>query len=386
MTFRGADLDAILCFSHLRWDFVFQRPQQVLSRAARQHRVFYIEEPRQLDVQEAALKVRLSDEGVHVVSPHLPLAQHEGFAARSVRSLVDELVGRYNIRDHVQWYYTPMALPASRHLNRACVVYDCMDELALFKNAPAELSALESELFRHASVVFTGGHSLFEHKRLRHHNVHVFPSAVDAAHFAHTTASEDPADQRSLRRPRIGFYGVLDERFDPQLLAGAAQMRPDWQFILIGPVVKIEPSGLPRAANIHYLGQRPYASLPAYLHHWDIAFLPFARNEATRFISPTKTLEYLAAGKPVISTSVQDVVEPYGQRGWVAIADDAASFIRAADTILAGRSPKGRPGDIERFIADMSWDSTWSRMQDLITSARGHARCAPRRHDVSVAV
>jgi UDP-galactopyranose mutase len=265
-----------------------------------------------------------------------------------------------------------MALASTDHWTPDAVVYDCMDELSAFKGAPAGLKEAEVDLLSRASLVLTGGRSLFNAKRHAHGNVHLFPSSVDVAHFQYARkAMADPSDQAPIAHPRLGFIGVIDERMDVNLLDELAAMRPDWQIVMIGPVVKIDPASLPRRHNLHYLGPKTYAELPKYLAGWDVALMPFARNESTRYISPTKTPEYLAAGKPVVSTAIADVVEPYGRLGLVWIADDVRAFVDACATALAETSPK-RQAQADVFLQANSWDDTWSRidtlMQDVIDS------------------
>jgi len=356
----------LICFSHLRWSFVFQRPQHLLSRYARERRVFFVEEPI-FDDGPDRLELTVSDENVHVVIPHLKHDTLDTDAAQA--TLLRDLMAQQAIRRYVLWYYTPMALPIAQDLEPLSIVYDCMDQLAAFKDAPPALLERERELFKQADVVFTGGYSLYEEKKHRHSNVHPFPSSVDVPHFARARAPQaEPEDQRILTRPRLGFYGVIDERMDLELIAGAAAARPNWNFVLVGPVVKIESSSLPRAANIHYLGGKTYSELPSYAAGWDVALLPFARNESTRFISPTKTPEYLAAGLPVVSTSIRDVREPYEKLGLVRIADSVSDFVRACDAALAG--PSGpRLAAADAFLAQLSWDETWSQMSQLVERA-----------------
>ena len=271
----------------------------------------------------------------------------------------------------VRWYYTPMMLPFSEHVTADCVVYDCMDELANFKGAPPELLPLEQRLLERADLVFTGGYSLYEAKRGRHPNVHAFPSSVDVAHFAAARADgAEPADQRALPRPRFGFYGVVDERMDLALLAEVADARPDWSLVIVGPVVKIGEGDLPHRPNLHYLGGKTYNELPDYLRGWDVALMPFAVNEATRFISPTKTPEYLAAGRPVVSTPIADVVRSYGACPAVRIADTPAAFVAACDEALAlARQPDSWLGEVDAMLADMNWDTTQHDMAELIDAA-----------------
>jgi UDP-galactopyranose mutase len=363
-TNSGGGAMNIVCLSHLRWNFVFQRPQHLLSRAAREGRVLFVEEPVE-SLDGASLTVTEQD-SVLVCVPRLPAKARKLEQTRMLRDLVSSAVRTHMPHPYVLWLYTPMALPFSRQLRPAATVYDCMDELSAFAGAPKVLRKREGELFQKADVVFTGGQSLYEAKRFRHPNVHAFPSCVDAAHFERArTIRHDPADQRGIPRPRIGFFGVIDERMDYDLLRGLASARPAWQFVFVGPTAKIEPANLPRAANIHYLGAKSYAELPAYIAGWDVAMLPFARNEATRFISPTKTPEYLAAGKPVVSTSIRDVVRPYGQRGLARIADTVSDFTAAVETALV-EDPIERLRAGDAFLTHLSWDGTWTRMKQLI--------------------
>jgi UDP-galactopyranose mutase len=356
----------VLCFSHLRWNFVFQRPQHLLSRCARDHRVFFIEEPIFDASRGDEMSVAATDSGVHVVVPHLSDSAHDD-VPRRVRVLLNRLLAGYRVRPDILWYYTPMALHFSGHLAARAVVYDCMDELSAFAGAPPGLLEAERALLARADLVFTGGCSLYEAKKHLHPNIHPFPSSVDVAHFARARDASlaAPADQAMLARPRIGFFGVLDERFDRDLIAGVANLRPDWQIVLVGPIVKVDPAALPQAPNIHYLGQKSYRDLPAYLAGWDVAMLPFARNDATRFISPTKTPEYLAGGRPVVSTSIADVVHPYGDLGLARIADTPDAFVSAAVAAMADDLMEHRRR-ADRLLQTMSWDRTWAAMSEHI--------------------
>jgi UDP-galactopyranose mutase len=344
-----------------------------MTRCAADRRVFFVEEPEYRDVSAPALETSASGR-VTVVVPVLPKRFERNDAAGAQRALIDELIERERISEYVLWYYTPMALAFTDHLQPAAVVYDCMDELAAFKGADATIAARESELMSRACLVLTGGQSLYEAKRHRHANIHPFPSSVDVAHFATARrVTIDPVDQASIPRPRLGFFGVIDERMDLHLVEGVAAARRDWQIVMIGPVVKIEPALLPRSANIHYLGAKSYDELPAYVAGWDVAIMPFARNEATKFISPTKTPEYLAAGKPVVSTSIRDVVRPYGQQGLVRIADQVPAFTRACIAAMT-EDPSKRITRADAFLRQTSWDGTWTQIKRLLDDApRGDA-------------
>ena len=375
-------LPDVICFSHLRWNFVFQRPQHLMTRCARDSaRLFYVEEPIYEDGIAPHIQIEMS-RGVRVVVPHLPSGVEQGESQQLQRRLLNELLAREQVHNFVAWYYTPMALAFSDHLAPMAVVYDCMDELSAFKGAPAVLKDREAVLLNRAGLVLTGGQSLYEAKRHQHHNIHPFPSSVDVAHFAQArTVSEDPADQALIPHPRLGFFGVIDERMDIELLDGVAAARPDWHLVMLGPVVKIDPAHLPRRSNIHYLGSKRYEELPAYLAGWDVALLPFARNEATRFISPTKTPEYMAAARPVVSTSIRDVVRPYGQLGLVRIADSVPAFVEACAAAM-NEDPAARIRQADAFLRQTSWDGTWLRIRVLVEALlrpQEDARAAPMR-------
>ena len=352
----------LLCFSHLRWNFVYQRPQHLLSRAARYANVFFMEEPILAEVQEPEFRNEVQACGVRVLTPLFPrdYAEEESIAIQ--RLLLDQFLECEDIADFIAWYYTPMALSFTNHLNPQVTIYDCMDQLSAFQGAPPALGDWERELFRRADAVFTGGRSLFEAKRGQHDSVHLFPSSIDYAHFAASrTPMLEPEDQRSIPHPRIGFFGVIDERLDRTLLEEIAAREPSYHFVLIGPVVKIREEDLPQAANIHYLGQKQYSELPRYIAHWDAAMLPFALNESTRFISPTKTPEYLAAGKPVISTPVRDVAEPYGNLRLARIASTPEEFCSAIALSLEPQDPGWLP-TVDEFLRNTSWDQTFQEM------------------------
>ena len=360
----------LVCFSHLRWNFVYQRPQHLMSRCARERRVFYIEEPEPVDAP-AHMKMEKDPSGVIVVKPCVPAGLNDEETKIVMKELVDRFFAE-EIDEFILWYYTPMALDFSRHLQPALTVYDCMDELSLFKGAPARLQDLEKELISRADLIFTGGQTLYENKRNGHDNVYLFPSSIDAPHFEQARKKQsDPADQADIPHPRLGFFGVIDERMDLELLEQLAQARPNWHVVILGPVVKIEHESLPYLPNIHYLGMKSYEQLPEYLANWEIALLPFALNDSTRFISPTKIPEYLAGGKPVISTPIRDVIKPYGEQKLVSIAANAGEFVDAVDMILDMKKENIDTwlSKVDQQLSQNSWDYTWKRMMTLIESS-----------------
>ncbi|MET0311002.1 MAG: glycosyltransferase [Burkholderiaceae bacterium] len=371
-------MNSLIVFSHLRWNFVYQRPQHLLTRMALRCPVVYIEEPvtgaatDELEIIDAA-------PGVEVWRPHVRRTEPGMAAVHTpvLQRLVKAAIRQKRILSYWLWFYTPMAVPVASGLDPDGIVYDCMDELSLFRGAPPDLLVHEATLLRNADVVFTGGRSLYNAKRAQRPSVHCFPSSVDALHFR--PGVTEHAQQARLPRPRLGYCGVIDERIDLGLVAGIASARPEWSIVMVGPTAKIDPASLPRAPNLHWLGQQRYEDLPAFIAGWDICLLPFALNDATRFISPTKTLEYMACAKPAVSTAIKDVVEPYGHV--VPIRADVAGFVEACENFL-GRNAAARAAH-ERMLAEIvagtSWDATAASMYDLIVKSAPATVTSPRR-------
>lgn len=368
----------LICFSHLRWNFVHQRPQHILTLASRQHSVIYLEEPIFEEGSHPTVRVSEATPGIKIVTPVLPPGTSATKADAIQRRLLDQIVTSTPHGRLTTWYYTPMALRFSDHLVCDVCIYDCMDELSAFKNAPAELAQMEKALLRRADIVFTGGQSLYEAKRGLHPSIYPFPSSIDVEHFHQARApGKEPADQAGIPHPRVGYFGVIDERLDIDLVSHAAEAMPDVQFVMLGPVVKIDPASLPKASNLHWLSAKSYTDLPAYLGHWSAGWMPFALNEATRYISPTKTPEFLAAGLPVVSTAIVDVVRSYGAAGLVDIVD-------AEDVEATLRSVLGQPRDlrlakIDAYLAEMSWERTWDAMTAHIQRATAMKTVVPFR-------
>ncbi len=361
-------MPTLIVFCHLRWDFVFQRPQHLMTRLAEHYQILFVEEPVYTEGQ-AHLKKTAVAPNITVCQPHTAI-HAPGFHDDQIPTLHALLAGLVPDGERpVVWFYTPMALPLLQGLHPSLVVYDCMDELAAFKNAPKQLLQRESALLNIADLVFTGGPSLYESKRGSHANAHCFPSSVDAQHFSKALdRSTSHPDQASIPGPRLGFYGVIDERFDAGLVKAMAAAHPEWQIVLVGPVVKIDPADLPQAPNVHYLGQRSYDELPKFLAGWDVCLLPFALNDSTKFISPTKVLEYMAAELPSVSTPITDVKVPYGDI--VAIADTPQAFIAACERILAASDEEKAKmaARMREIVAGTSWTKTANRMHELIST------------------
>jgi glycosyltransferase involved in cell wall biosynthesis len=355
----------LICFSHLRWDFVWQRPQQLLTRATAQFAVVFVEEPIFIETDSPRLTFAIRERGVIVVVPNLALGTDNEVAVEQQQSLLQSLLDLAGARERVLWYYTPIALAFSSSLARDVTVYDKMDELAAFFGAPPQLRALEDELLKKADVVFAGGVSLYETTRARRENVHLFPSSVDMAHFSRARELRQSMGRREASPATLGFFGVIDERMDVGLLESIARLRPNWKIDVIGPVVKIDASMLPKLPNINWAGPCPYANLPERLANWDVGIMPFARNEATRYISPTKTPEFLAAGLPVVSTPIVDVVRAYGEAGLVIIASTAEEFVQKIEALSSG-SRLDWLRNVDARLATDSWDATWRGMLNQI--------------------
>jgi UDP-galactopyranose mutase len=359
-----------------------------MTRAAQSYDVLFIEEPIREPGATHHFRSAHPVDGVTVLTPVIQEGMSPELETASIRSLLDTTLALRPASRTISWYYSPMALSFSNHLANDLCTYDCMDELSAFRGAPKALTVMESWLFSRAHLVFTGGYSLYEAKRKWHDNVHAFPSSIDADHFGKATASEEleePADQKAIPHPRIGFFGVIDERMNLDLIDQLAQLRPEWQFVMLGPVVKIDPSTLPRRPNLHWLGGKDYSELPGYLAGWDAGIMPFAMNEATRFISPTKTPEFLAAEVPVVSTPIRDVVRPYGDKGLVEIASTPEEFAQRIDLVMH-RPKQAWLAEVREQLATTSWDKTWRDMQNLMEAKLSERTRVFRRPAVERAV
>jgi UDP-galactopyranose mutase len=334
--------------------------------------VVFFEEPLTTLASGGApgLDLRRSLEGVLIATPLLPPGLDAAEADAAQRDLLDGLLAKLAAPVAVAWFFTPIALTFSGHVRPAVTVYDCMDELSLFRGASPKIAFLERRLLKQADLVFAGGRSLYEAKRRLHARTHLFPSSVDAAHFrrARCQPFTEPLDQAGLARPRIGFFGVIDERLDYSLIDAVAAARPAWQLVMLGPTAKVDPTSLPHRPNLYWLGMKPYSELPAYLAGWEAGWMPFALNEATRFISPTKTPEFLAAGVPLVSTSVPDVVNDWKPDRLVEIADGPDAVVAALEALLT-RPQQPWLARVDQRLNWLSWNATWARMQRLIQDA-----------------
>jgi UDP-galactopyranose mutase len=368
------DRTPLVVFSHLRWDFVYQRPQHVMSRLAAYRPVLFVEEPV-VQPGKMALQVEAVAPGVRVARPVVPV-DGPAFGSSQETALVSMLRSRLAAdqwKRVIAWLYTPMAVRIAKGLHPEAIIYDCMDDLSGFLGAPEDIHTKDRELLAAADAVMTGGPSLWRLKSERHAYVHCFPSSVDVAHFKAATEVEEPQDQAELPRPRLGYCGVIDERMDLDILAAMSDAHPEWQIVLVGPVVKIDPATLPKARNLHYLGRKDYSELPSHLAGWDVALIPFARNSATKYISPTKILEYMAADRLIVSTSIADVAEPYGDI--VFLGDSPEEFVQACESALASTEIEvaTRRARARRVLSHTSWDDTARRMDEIVQMVTAEA-------------
>lgn len=345
----------VLVFCHLRWDFVYQRPQHLISRLASKFKILMIEEPVGFEEGEE------SQANIIEINPQLHILQPKVNAIEDIAALIPKYVT--NTQIDIGWFYSAAFSPLIKKLNFNTIVYDCMDELSLFKGASQVLITQEQYLLQQADVVFTGGKSLYEVKKKMHDKVFCFPSSVDEMHFAQ--AKNDiaiPEDILSIKTPIVGYFGVIDERIDLELIKNTAASLPQISFVMIGPLAKISDADLPRLPNIHYLGMKSYNELPHYLKAFDIAMMPFSLNDATKYISPTKTLEYMAAGKPIISTRIKDVARDYSR--CVKIIENADDFCAAIVATI--ESQASYDSDYDEILSNTSWDTTAKRMKSII--------------------
>lgn len=362
----------VIVHCHLRWDFVWQRPQQIFSRLAAHHPIAFIEEPRW---EEAERRLDVSEPYPNVarIIPVLPRyesndnsdAQWAAVLVMLRRAFVEHPLLSRRFMSPVQWFYSPMTAPTFLDsFDAVSTIYDCMDELAQFRFAPVGLREREQLLISRSDVVFTGGYQLFQSKSRYHDNVHFYGCGVDAEHFskARLPETEVPAEVAKLPRPIFGYFGVIDERLEYALLTRLAGEMPHASIVMVGPFAKIDQQSLPNLPNIHWLGQRSYAELPALVKSFDVCLMPFVLNQATQYINPTKTLEYMAAGKPVVSTAVPDVLHHFTPIVEVALTAD--DFVTAARrTALTPRAELIEQG-LERANR-ASWDS-------IVSAMRGH--------------
>jgi UDP-galactopyranose mutase len=369
----------LICISHLRWGFVWQRPQHLLSRLAEQYRVLFVEEPMtntEISKPQLAIHVGHTQNGAAVTlaclqqpaDHHYWIGHNDPNTQQTYERLLLEYLATEEYHDPLLWLYTPMAERFVHTMPHKLLIYDVMDELSAFRGAPAELKEQDKRLAQQADLVFTGGASLYRARSPYNLNTHLFPSGVETTHFARAASEQfaRPADLANLAAPILGYFGVIDERMDLPLLAHIAEAHPEWNIVMLGPVIKIEPANLPKAANIHFLGMKDYADLPGYLAYFDVTLIPFAMNEATRYLSPTKTLEYLAAHKPTVSTPLPDVIELYGN--FVRIGHTPEEFVAQIEQALAENSEqrKWRWAKEQTLLTQHSWDNIASRMHQII--------------------
>jgi glycosyltransferase involved in cell wall biosynthesis len=347
----------MIVFCHLRWKFVYQRPQHIISRMASEIKILLVEEPIGYEQENE------NTANLVVINPHLHILQPKVHNIESIASVLPKYVKNKHVP--IGWFYSPSFSPLLESLNFETVVFDCMDELSLFKGASQQIVDQEKYLVANADIIFTGGKSLYESKQKLHPNVFCFPSSVDRDHFSTIEHTKNiPSDIANIPSPIVGYYGVIDERIDLQLLAETAKNMPEVSFVMIGPLAKIHDNDLPKEDNIHYLGMKTYNELPLYLNTFDIAMMPFALNDATKYISPTKTLEYMAACKPIISTKIADVERDYS--ACVSLIENADDFCDEVNFLLNQKEGYSMEMQYNKILQNTSWDTTVAKMKVLI--------------------
>lgn len=361
------NIDTLLCFAPIKWESVFQRPQHLMSYAAKKWRVFYIQEPefeRETTEPEMDVKELKKYKNLYVVSPKLPTALSKNDTEKAMLNLLNRLCYEHSIQNYGIWYYTPVSNHYTTDLYPRVVVYDCITPIRTTQPA---LTDIENELISQSDLVFTNGKTLFEAKRDWHPQVYNFPSSIDKEHFMQARLElPEPADMEEILYPRLGLYGAIDECFDVELLRALSARRPDWQFVLIGPVVGIDEGALPKAENIHFLGERSYQELPSYISGWNAALMLVSTEKASQTHIPTRTPEYLAAFKPIVSTPVPDIFSPYEEMGLVNTASNVFEFETAIEEALSYDKRKEWKKTIDDFLKTHSWDVTWQQMRHLI--------------------
>ncbi|RYD58215.1 MAG: glycosyltransferase family 1 protein [Sphingobacteriales bacterium] len=324
----------IICFSPIRWNQKDQRPQQIMRRLSQYSMVHFIEEPV-YDATEAYLSHTVVAEHIHVFTPHLPGGISEEKCQTLQRALLDQFMRDCNFADYTFWYATPVAFAYSKHYCPSVIVYDCLEDIWSLKLPAEKLHDLEQQLLDRADLVFTSSHTQYWNKKDRNNNVHLLPATIDRAHFDCARGKVSEAEeQEHIPYPRLGYMGIVDDRLDTQLLADIADTRPDWHIVLVGPTAKMNAAQLPQRANIHYLGNKPYADLPSYLTGWTAAIMPIQEKSHMTSGLSFKTAECLAAGLPVIATPVKAIAAQYEKENLVMKANSAAEFVAATEAIL----------------------------------------------------
>jgi glycosyltransferase involved in cell wall biosynthesis len=369
----SSDSIPIIAFCHLGWDWVWQRPQQYLSRLAKRHRLLFVETYCS-DVAKAEVRLRTAEghPNITICETHLPQSRWpdgefiDAERRRVVKNaLTSELRGQFE--QPLLWFYDPMAVTAfARQMGERAIVYDCMDELSQFKGAPPALIQREKELLRVADVVFCGGQKMRKKRLPLNANTHFFGTGVDCEHFGKAMTRElkvAPEIANFGSAPVLGYFGVIDERIDYELLEKLADARADWHVVMVGPTAKVDPATFPKRDNLHFIGGRPYAQLPALTKGFSVAMMPFALNAATEYINPTKALEYMAAGRPVVSTALDEVRMNFGKVA--RIAESHAEFIafcaKEADSPSRARIVRGL-----KLASENTWEANIARMESHI--------------------
>lgn len=352
----------VIVFCHYRWQFVYQRPQHIIGRLATNLKVLFIEEPLLNPDSNRSGNLIVMNDNLHILQPNVQNIE-------SIAHIIPEYVTNKSVP--VGWFYSPSFSPLLKHINFQTVIYDCMEEPSLIKGDSKDAINQEKYLMSRADIIFTNGRSLYESKKQRHSNVHLFPGSVDKSHFYKASNwNTVPDDIAHIQSPIVGYYGIIDERIDFSLLHETALKLPNVSFVMIGPLMA-DVQNLPKEANIHYLDMKSYDEMPHYLKAFDIAMMPFVVSDATKYISPAKTLEYMAAGKPIISTKTGDVVD---YRICVNVIETAEEFCNAITFLLDRMDRLSLEMEYYSILKKTSWDAVTHKMESMIrTFSKGSA-------------
>ncbi len=350
---------------------------------ARRHRIYYVECPGLRAPQGSARDLKKiwaklvrflkgpqpAAENVKVVTL-LQVPLHSFALVRKLNRLfilttLRWLMWREGIRKPISWFMIPHVSLAAGRLGERLSVYYCIDDYAASPDVDAEaVRNMDEELTRNADLVFVAAKTLLEPKRKLNDNTFVSPHGVDVEHFgrAQVPSLPIPSDVRDLPHPVVGFFGLIESRMDLELLGFLARSRPNWTFLMIGRVAVAERE-LPSLPNLHFIGKRPYESLPAYGKHFDAAIIPYRQTQFNYHANPLKLREYLAMGKPVVAVSTPEI-DRYSDV--VDVVNSHEEFLSRLDAVFSGTD---EPSDVARRmnrVAGESWDSRLNEVFEIV--------------------
>ncbi len=355
----------IVCFSDISWNVKFQRPHQLFSQAKRINIIIFIEKPLlQRSGKPNHFISRVSD-NILILTPVITDEDPESTIHETVEQLLTEKLKSHNTTEYICWYYSPKAINYSQKLTPKLIIFDCMDECCGYEGADTEVNESEKKLLEVTDLVFTGGRSLCNAKKLLHKNVHLFPDSIDYERFNGNTKQ---AKKNIIKKPaaKIGYFGVIDERLDLNLLDKIAANKPKWKFEIAGPIVENMHGKLPERKNITFTGDIRDEEIPSIIGEWDAAILPYSKNNSTENTAPSRLLVYFAANKNIVSTSINDIVHYFGENGMVRIADEPDDFVKALEAAIKYKPEAEWQKKVDSIIRKTTWEKTWNGMSKKI--------------------